>query len=85
MPGQQQQPAKTSAERQKAWYDRQGVSWVASTCDQCGNRRTDAYAPLCRRCWERLTPEGRSYKAAIVRRSRERRRRVTECNDAGAT
>jgi len=36
------------------------------SCESCGRRHTGANGPLCSRCWERLTPEGRMAVAERV-------------------
>ena len=42
-------------------------------CSSCGRRHSQARNPsICCRCWERLTPEGRAYKAKRVRETRAR-------------
>jgi hypothetical protein len=41
-------------------------------CSACGLAHRGAHGLLCSRCWERLTPEGRAFKAERVRRSRAR-------------
>jgi hypothetical protein len=44
-------------------------------CEACGLAHRGARGILCSRCWERLTPEGRAYKADRVQRSRAKRKR----------
>jgi len=44
-------------------------------CPACGLAHRGARGILCSRCWERLTPEGRAFKAERVARSRARRKR----------
>lgn len=65
----------TNAQRQRRWRDRQraGAAFQPLTCQACGNPHRGAHDPLCSRCWERLTPEGRAAKAERVRQSRARR------------
>jgi hypothetical protein len=41
-------------------------------CSECGAGRSGRYGEICRRCWERVTPEGRAAKAARVARARGR-------------
>jgi hypothetical protein len=41
-------------------------------CSACGAGRSGRYGEICRRCWERVTPEGRAAKAARVARARGR-------------
>ena len=41
-------------------------------CPSCPRYHTGARGMLCCRCWERLTPEGRAYKASRVRETRAR-------------
>jgi predicted amidophosphoribosyltransferase len=44
-------------------------------CPACGLAHRGARGILCSRCWERLTPEGRAFKAERVARSRARQKR----------
>lgn len=69
----------TLAQRQARWRERQrlGIPWQPPTCQQCGGSRTAAHDPLCSRCRERWTPEGRAAKTERVRRSRAKEKRVT--------
>ena len=71
-------PDPTAAERQRRYRERQVGNLapaVKLTCLACGKRHTGARGLLvCARCWERLTPEGRLYKADRVARSRARSR-----------
>ena len=67
----------TNAERQRRWRERQAGRLPAAprpTCPACGIQHTGARGALCSRCWERLTPEGRQFKADRVARSRARKR-----------
>jgi hypothetical protein len=41
-------------------------------CPACGKSHTGARGPLCCRCWERLTEEGRVYKRQRVADTRAR-------------
>jgi recombinational DNA repair protein (RecF pathway) len=74
----------TAADRQRRWRERQqaGTPWQPPVCAACGrntsggNTSKPTYGELCRRCWEKLTPEGRAAKAERVRQSRARRRAV---------
>jgi hypothetical protein len=68
----------TAAARQRRWRERQqaGTPWQPPVCAACGSNTSGTYSNLCRRCWERLTPEGRAAKAERVRQSRARRRTV---------
>ena len=43
-------------------------------CDACGLIHREARGTLCSRCWEKLTPEGRAYKARRVRDAKARAR-----------
>ena len=82
-------PDPTNAQRQRDWYARQkaGIPWQPLTCQACGGNTRGVYfftsrpvlsgAPLCSRCWLRLTPEGRASEAERVRRSRARKRAST--------
>ena len=68
----------TNAERQRRWRERQAGRLPPVqrlTCPACGITHTGARGDLCSRCWERLTPEGRAYKADRVARSRARKRK----------
>jgi recombinational DNA repair protein (RecF pathway) len=74
----------TAADRQRRWRERQqdGTPWQSLVCAACGrntsggNTSTPTYGELCRRCWEKLTPEGRDAKAERVRQTRARQRAV---------
>lgn len=68
-----------AAARSRAYRDRKAGRLPPVerlTCSACGAGRTGRHDPLCSRCWERLTAEGRQAKAAGVARSRARRKRV---------
>lgn len=43
------------------------------TCPACSKLHTGARGLLCCRCWERLTPEGKAWRAERVARSRKRK------------
>ena len=67
----------TAAERQRRYRERKAGRLAPAqrpTCPACGITHTGARGVLCSRCWERLTPEGRAYKADRVARSRARKR-----------
>jgi len=69
----------TNAARQRRWRDRQAERLALAVrvpCEACSCNSTGKYGELCRRCWEKLTPEGRAAKAERVRQSRARRRTV---------
>jgi predicted amidophosphoribosyltransferase len=44
-------------------------------CPACGLAHRGARGVLCSRCWERLDPAGRAFKAERVARSRARKKR----------
>ena len=70
-------PDPTAAERQRRWRERQAGRLPPVkrlTCPACGITHTGARGVPCSRCWERLTVEGRAYKADRVARSRARKR-----------
>ena len=66
----------TNAARQSRWRQRQqaGAPWQSPVCDACGSNSSGKYGQRCRRCWEKLTPEGRAAKAKRVRDTRARQR-----------
>jgi hypothetical protein len=67
----------TSAERSRRYRERKTGRLpppVKPSCPACGITHTGARGPLCSRCWERLTEEGRQFKADRVARSRARKR-----------
>ena len=70
--------AMTNAERQKLWRERKAgrvappERRVCSVCKQRGC--SGAYEAMCRRCWEKVTVEGRASHALRNRLSRERRK-----------
>jgi hypothetical protein len=67
----------TGADRSRRYRERKAGRLAPHqplTCSACGAGASGQYGPICRRCWERLTPEGRAAKAARVARARARRR-----------
>ena len=67
----------TGAERAKRYRERQAGRLPPATkptCPACGITHTGARGPLCSRCWERLDPAGRQFKAERVAKSRARKR-----------
>ena len=63
----------TNAERSRRFRARRAGKMppaVRLICSACGAGRSGRYGEICRRCWERLTPEGRADKAARVARVR---------------
>lgn len=72
-------PDPTAAERQRRYRERLAgrlAPAVVLTCSACGRRHTGARGLLvCARCWERVTADGRAYKAERVARSRARKRK----------
>jgi hypothetical protein len=67
----------TNADRQRRWRERQAGRLPAPAkpiCPACGITHTGARGMFCSRCWERLTPEGRQFKADRVARSRALKR-----------
>ena len=66
-------PDPTAAARAKRYRDRKARRLPPvkrPTCPACGIRHTGARGVLCSRCWERLDPAGRAFKAERVRRAR---------------
>jgi hypothetical protein len=78
-----------STPRQAERYARlkAGTPWQPTTCKNCGGNTTGGYTktplydPWCRRCWEKLTPEGRHAKAKRVRETRARAKAKANCNN----
>lgn len=67
----------TAAERKRRQRQRAaGLQPPAQqlVCSDCLGGRSGLYDDRCRRCWERLTPEGRAAKAARVRATRAKQR-----------
>jgi hypothetical protein len=66
----------TAADRQRRWRERQqaGTPWQPLVCAACEGSSSGKYDPLCRSCWELLTPKGRAAVAKRVRQLRARRR-----------
>ena len=66
----------TNADRQRRYRLRQqaGTPWQPPVCTACGSNSSGKYGQQCRRCWEKLTPEGRAAKAKRVRDTRARQR-----------
>lgn len=65
----------TNAERQQRWRDRQKGKVAPApklACVACGKTHTGARGVHCSRCWEKETPEGRAFKAARVKKARDR-------------
>ena len=53
-------------------------------CPSCPRIHTGARGSLCCRCWERLTEDGRAYKARRVRETRARAKARAEAAAAAA-
>lgn len=68
------------ATRQRRRYQRlkEGTPWQPPLCSACSSPHRGRHGDLCRRCWERLTPEGRAAKAERVRQARARQRVAKE-------
>ena len=67
----------TPADRAKRYRERKAgrlPPLQPPVCPACGLLHRGARGLLCSRCWERLTPEGRAFKAERVRRARARKR-----------
>ena len=67
----------TNAARQRRWRDRQAGRLPPAprpSCSSCGIQHTGAHGPLCCRCWERITPEGKAAKRERVRLAKARRK-----------
>jgi hypothetical protein len=64
----------TNAERQKLWRERKAGRVAPPerrVCSVCKKRGcSGAYEAMCRRCWEKVTVEGRKAHAERNRRSR---------------
>lgn len=70
-------PDPTGSERQRRYRERLAGRLPPVqrlTCPACGILHTGARGPLCSRCWERLDPAGRAYKADRVAKTRARKR-----------
>jgi len=70
-------PDPTNADRQRRYRQRKAGRLpppAKPTCPACGITHTGARGPLCSRCWERLDPSGRQFKAERVAKSRARKR-----------
>jgi len=57
----------------KAGQEAPAKTWEPLICQRCGANHTGAHDPLCSRCWEKLTVEGREAVAERVRRHRRRK------------
>ena len=71
-------PDPTGAERAKRYRERQAGRLpppAKPTCPACGITHTGARGPLCSRCWQSLTVEGRANRAARVAKVRAKRKR----------
>ena len=69
--------ADSGADRQRRYRERKAGRLAPAprfACLSCGILHLGARGALCSRCWERLTPEGRAYRADRVARSRARKR-----------
>ena len=71
-------PDPTAAARQRLYRKRQAGRLPPVqrlTCQACGASHTGTRSlVVCPRCWERVTPEGRAFKAERVAKARARRR-----------
>lgn len=64
----------TPAERQQRRRDRQrGIVPPLAPCTACGRQIRGPHAPLCSRCWQRLTDTGREWNRQRTAASRARR------------
>jgi hypothetical protein len=66
-------PDPTNAERSRRFRARRAGKIPPAErliCSACGAGRSERYGEICRRCWERLTPEGRAAKAERVAKAR---------------
>ena len=71
-------PDPTGAERARRYRARKAGKLPPverPTCPACGITHTGARGVLCSRCWERLDPAGRAFKAARVAKVRAKRKR----------
>lgn len=69
--------ADTSADRSRRYRERRAgrlAPHQSPICAACGAGASGQYGAICRRCWERLTSEGRAAKAARVARAKKRKR-----------
>lgn len=69
--------------RQQRWRDRKAGKLppvVRLECIACGKLHTGARGSHCSRCWEALTPEGRAFRNARVRKSRDTKRKMKQCD-----
>ncbi len=67
-----------NAENQRRWRERQAGRLPPAprpVCPACGITHRGARGLLCSRCWERLDPAGRAFKAERVRKVRAKRKR----------
>ena len=70
-------PDPTAAERQRRYRERRAKRLPPAerpTCAACSKRHTGTHGILCCRCWERLTPDGKAWRAARVARAAARKR-----------
>ena len=71
----------TNAARQRRFRERQAGRLPPAArlvCQACGASHTGTRSlVLCPRCWERVTPEGRRFKADRVAKARARRRALS--------
>lgn len=67
------------------------TSNIGCTCFQCGRKtkRDNTHYPLCSRCWERTTDEGKEYMRIKKQESRLRKgetlKKSSKCISCGAT
>jgi predicted amidophosphoribosyltransferase len=66
----------TAAERSRRYRERKAGRLPPPQppiCPACGLAHRGARGILCSRCWERLDPAGRAFKAERVRKARAKR------------
>jgi hypothetical protein len=57
----------------KAGQEAPAETWEPLICQRCGANHTGEYDPLCSKCWERHTVEGKKTVADRVREWRRQR------------
>lgn len=62
--------ALTPAERKRRQRLREAGLLAPLRCEGCGGPHRGRHGGICRRCWERLTPDGRRDRADRVARAK---------------
>jgi predicted amidophosphoribosyltransferase len=71
-------PDPTTAERSRRYRERKAGRLPPApnpVCSGCGITHRGARGLLCSRCWERLDPAGRAFKAERVRKAKAKAKR----------